>query len=213
MKVDVARAVGAVTREVKNTERDGRPARAVVAVRVYDTDVDDAWQALTDAERIPRWFLPIEGELRVGGRYRLRGNAGGTITACEPPHRLAVTWEYGGEVSWLEVRLEAVEGGAKTRLTLEHTAPVDERWGEFGPGAVGVGWDLGLLGLALHFEAGGDSVTAAGQAWAAGDEGKAFQRGCSDDWCRAAIASGADAAAARAAADRTTAAYLGEAPA
>ena len=57
----------------------------VVASRSYDTDIDDLWEAITNAERIPRWFLPITGELRLGGRYQLQGNAGGTITACEPP--------------------------------------------------------------------------------------------------------------------------------
>ncbi|HEU4409162.1 MAG TPA: SRPBCC family protein [Polyangiaceae bacterium] len=212
MKVDVARAVGAVTREVKAAEREGRPARVVVATRVYDTDPDDAWDALTNPERVRRWFLPLEGDLRPGGRYQLRGNAGGTIAACEPPHRLSLTWEYGGEVSWVEVRLEPLAGGEKTRLTLEHAAHVDDaRWGEFGPGAVGVGWDLGLLGLSLYLDAGGgaDDVTAAGQAWAGGDEGKEFIRRCSEGWCQASIAGGTDPQAARAAADRTTAFYTG----
>lgn len=213
MKIDVARAVGAVTREVKGAEREGRPARVVVATRVYDTDVDDAWDAMTNPERVRRWFLPLEGDLRLGGRYQLRGNAGGTIEACEPPGLLSLTWEYGGEISWVDVRLEAIEGGAKTRLTLEHAAPVDEsRWGEFGPGAVGLGWDLGLLGLELHLGAGREAdVTADGQAWAAGGEGREFQRLCSDDWGRASIAAGTDPPQARAAAARTTAAYLGEA--
>jgi uncharacterized protein YndB with AHSA1/START domain len=42
---------------------------------------------------IPRWFLPIAGDLRLGGRFQLEGNAGGEITECRPPRRLAVTWE------------------------------------------------------------------------------------------------------------------------
>jgi hypothetical protein len=54
-------------------------------------------------------------------------------------------------------------------------------------------------------------VTVDGQAWAAGGEGRAFQRLCSDDWGRASIAAGTDAQQAREAAARTTAAYLGEA--
>lgn len=212
--VDVARLVGAVTREVKSDEREGRPARVVVATRVYDTTLDDVWSALTSAERIPRWFLPIEGELRLGGRYQFKGNAGGTIKACEPPHHLSATWEYGGDVSWVDVRLEAV-GDEQTRLTLEHAAHVDgPRWDEFGPGAVGVGWDLGLLGLGLYFESDDSSdVTVEGQAWAISEEGKAYQRQCSDDWCRASIANGTDAVMARAAADRTTAFYTGAPPA
>lgn len=208
-KIDVSEVVGAVTRQVKNVEREGRPARAVVATRVYDTDINDAWDALTRAERIPQWFLPIEGDCRLGGRYQLQGNAGGVITVCEPPRHLAATWEFGGEVSWIDVRLESVSTN-KTRLTLEHTAVIDDaRWDEFGPGAAGVGWDLGLLGLYLHFASKGAVVIEEGQAWAAGDDGKIFQRLSSDDWCRASIVSGTDAAKARAAADRTTAAYTG----
>ena len=43
--------------------------------------------------------------------------------------------------------------GPTTRLTLEHIAHEDEEglkfWDQFGPGAVGVGWDLALLGLAV----------------------------------------------------------------
>ena len=85
MEIDVARALGLVTRSVRSFEKDGRPASAVTLTRLYDTDVDDLWDAVTSRERIPRWFLPVEGELRPGGKYQLKGNAGGTITACTPP--------------------------------------------------------------------------------------------------------------------------------
>ena len=47
MEIDVARAVGAVTREVGRREHEGRPARVVVASRTYDTTVEDLWDALT----------------------------------------------------------------------------------------------------------------------------------------------------------------------
>jgi uncharacterized protein YndB with AHSA1/START domain len=208
-RIDVADAVGAVKRDVRATERDGKPAVTVVATRIYDTDLADAWDALTNRERIPRWFLPIEGELKLGGRYQLVGNAGGTITACEPPGRLALTWEMGPTVSWVEIRLEPV-GQGRTRLTLEHTAPRDEKlWKQWGPGAVGIGWDLGMLGLAMHFASGRDSVTKEGQAWAASDDGKRFQAGAGHDWARASIAMGTDATEAREAAARTYAFYTG----
>ncbi len=45
--------------------------------------------------------------------------------------------------------------------------------------------------------------------WLATPEGRACLKGSSDDWCEASIASGTDASAARAAADRTYAAYTG----
>ena len=56
--------------------------------------------AVTSAERIPRWFLPVSGRLELGGRYQLEGNAGGTIRRCERPSHLGLTWELGGDVSW-----------------------------------------------------------------------------------------------------------------
>ena len=52
-------------------------------------------------------------------------------------------------------------GTESTTLVLEHTAIVpDEMWAQFGPGAVGVGWDGGLLGLSLHLRGGsiGDPI-------------------------------------------------------
>lgn len=209
MKVDVAAAVGAVVREVRDVERDGKPAKMVVATRNYATDVDDLWDALTNAERIPRWFLPISGDLKLGGRYQFTGNAGGVITHCDKPKRLSVTWEHGGMVSWLTLHLSAQ--GAGTQLRLEHTAPVSpDMWDQFGPGAVGVGWEGGLMGLGRHIDGKGATVDPAeALAWSMSDEGKAFSRACSDAWGAASIANGTPPDAAKAAAARTTAFYTG----
>jgi uncharacterized protein YndB with AHSA1/START domain len=208
--IDVIRTIGAVTREVASREHEGRPARVVVATRTYDTSMDDVWDAISNPERIPRWFLPVSGDLRLGGRYQLQGNAGGEITRCEPPRHLAVTWEFGGEVSWLSVNL-AADPRHCTRLVLEHIAHVDdERWKQYGPGAVGVGWDMALMGLAQHLESGAPVDTQAAMAWLGTPEGKDLVRRSSDDWRRASVADGTDAAEAEAAAKRTTAAYTGE---
>jgi uncharacterized protein YndB with AHSA1/START domain len=206
-QIDIAGHVGAITRTVRRGERDGQPTQTLVAERTYDTSIDDLWDAITSAERIPRWLLPISGELRLGGRYQLEGNAGGEITTCEPPRRLAVTWEYGGDVTWVDVQLSAVPSG--TRLELEHTAHPTPEWetAGFGPGVVGIGWDLSLLGLALHVTSGAAIDPAQAQAWQASDEAKEFMRASSDAWCDADIARGTPADAARAAADRTTEAY------
>ena len=210
MKTDVVRQIGAVIREVGSREHEGRPARVVLATRSYDTTVEDAWDALTNAERIPRWFLPVTGDLRLGGRYQLQGNAGGTITRCEPPRLLALTWEMGGTASWLTVSLAEDPAGG-TRLELEHVAHVDDEfWDRFGAGAVGVGWDLALMGLARHLATGATVDRSEAVAWSASDDGKDFVRRSSEDWCRASIAAGTDDAAARAAAARTTAFYGGE---
>ena len=105
MEIDAAKLLGLMTRTVGVVDRDGKPAKLLVAGRAYPTSVEDLWDAVTSAERIPRWFLPITGQLRVAGRYQLEGNAGGDILECEPPRRFAITWEYGGDVSWVELRL------------------------------------------------------------------------------------------------------------
>jgi uncharacterized protein YndB with AHSA1/START domain len=210
VKIDIAKHIGAVTRTVLEREHNGRPARVIEASRTYEAEIDDVWDAMTHAERIPRWFLPISGDLRVGGRYQLQGNAGGEITLCEPPRHLAVTWEFGGEITWLTVRLAEQTGGI-TLLELEHVAHVDdERWKQFGPGAVGVGWDMALMGLAQHLATGGSIDQAEAMAWLVSDEGKQFVGQSSEDWCRASIAAGTDASQARASAARTTAAYTGQ---
>lgn len=212
--MDIISRVGAVVRLVEGRDHEGKPARAVVATRTYDTDAQDLWDAITNPERLPRWFLPVEGDLRLGGRYQLKGNAGGAITRCEAPRRLDVTWEYAGEVSWVNVTLEP-KARDRTLLTLEHIAHVDvkpEFWDQFGPGAVGVGWDLALNGLTLHLETGKTLDHVEMEAWSMSAEGKAFVTASSDDWCRASIAYGTPEAAARAAAARTTAFYTGAPP-
>ncbi len=208
--MDFAGHLGAVDRSVADLEMDGKPARAVILSRSYDTDIEDLWDALTNAERIPRWFLPIEGDLRAGGRFQFTGNAGGEITACDKPDRLAATWEMQGDVSWVEVRLES-EGAETTRFTLTHTALVSPFWDQFGPGAVGAGWDGGLLGMALYLSA-PDAPRMDENAFAGTEEGKAFFRQSAAAWGEADIARGEDPDQARAAAARTAAFYTGEAP-
>jgi uncharacterized protein YndB with AHSA1/START domain len=210
MKIDIAATLGAVVREVASREYEGRMARVIVAARTYDTDIDDLWDALTSAERIPRWFLPISGDLRLGGRYQLEGNAGGDIIRCEPPRVLELTWACGGDPSWVTVTLaEDPKGG--TRLNLEHIAHVpDEWWKQYGPGAVGVGWDGALMGLGRYLETGAANDAQTAAVWMGSPEGRDFYRRASDAWCQASIAAGTDPEAARTAAAGTTAFYTGE---
>ena len=208
MSFDVESHLGAVERSVSSLDRDGQPARAVSLSRSYSTTIEELWDALTNGERVPRWFLPISGDLRPGGHYQLEGNAGGLITACKRLSHFALTWEFGEDVSWVEVRVSD-EGAGRARLTLTHTAHLSEHWGEYGPGAVGVGWELGFMGLSIHLaqpnEPKLDEV-----AFATSPDGKALIAGSSEGWERAAIAAGTDPDAARAAARRTTAFYTGE---
>jgi uncharacterized protein YndB with AHSA1/START domain len=204
--MDLPTQAAAVRRSVAAGERDGRPTRAVVASQEYQSGIDDVWDAVTNPERLPRWFLPVTGELSVGGRYQFEGNAGGEVLACEKPESAYLTWEFGGEVSWLEVRLTDL--GGRTRLELEHIAHVEpERWGQFGPGAVGVGWDLSFLGLANHLAGGPDVQPEADVELLGTPAGREFIAASSAAWAAASIIAGEDPAAARAAEERTTAFY------
>jgi len=210
MQIDAANVLGLVTRSVCNFEKDGKPASAVTLTRLFDTDVDDLWDALTSRERIPRWFLPVEGELRLGGKYQLKGNAGGTITACTPPRHFAATWEFSGGISWIDVTLAAEDD--KARMTLEHTAVIEDHWNKFGPGAVGIGWDLALTGLARHLSTGAAVDRATAQAWMVSSDGKAFMSESGELWRAAHVASGVDPASAKQRSDRTIAFFRGETP-
>jgi uncharacterized protein YndB with AHSA1/START domain len=205
--IDVVHEINAERRQVGSRVLDTGEARTITITRTYDAPLEEVWDACTNAERIPRWFLPVSGELRLGGRYQLEGNAAGTIERCDPPVSFAATWEYGGDISWIELRLFA-EADGRTRFELEHIAHVgDERWVQFGPGAVGVGWDLALMGLAMHLRSGTSVDPREVAAWSASDEGKRFVSLSSQKWCEASVAAGTDTAEAQAAADRTTAAY------
>jgi hypothetical protein len=206
MSIDPMVTAGLVTREIRSGSRDGRPTKIAVARRTYRTGRADLWDALTDVDRIPRWFLPISGELRVGGHYQFEGNAGGVVERCTEPEGFAVTWEFGGMVSWVEVALTA--DGAHTRLELVHEAHVDPGlWGQFGPGAVGIGWDMGLLGLGMHIDSGAAIDPAEAAVFPSSPEGVEFVRQSAAGWAGAAVADGDDATAAREAAERVAALY------
>ncbi len=172
--------------------------------RTYDVPVEDVWEACTDPHRISRWFLPITGDLRLGGSYQLKGNAGGEITECEPPRHVALTWVFADEVSTVSVDLIPAADD-RTELRLRHAVPDNDHWATYGPGATGVGWDLALLGL-THFLRSGEPVPDPG-ALATSPEAHAFMRRSAHEWGEAHEASGATPATARQAADRTSAAY------
>ena len=205
--IDVTHQIRSAQRRVGSRAHDGSPARILTISQTYATDVEDLWDACTNPERIPRWFLPVSGELRAGGRYQLEGNAGGTIEECEPPRRFVATWEIGGNVTWIELRLTA-ESSERTRFELDHIAGVDDdTWAQFGPGAVGIGWEMALVGLSTHLGSGEVVDPAAAATWMASDEGRSFIAQSSERWREANIAGGAPEAEASAAAERGSAAY------
>ncbi len=194
-----------VTQHIATVERRAGH-RTVTLSRVYVTTAADLWDACTAPARIARWFLPVSGDLRAGGRFAFQGNASGTIERCEPPHAVEATWEAGGHTSRIELRV-APEPGGGARLTLAHSGQADEMWEQFGPGAVGVGWDGAVLGLALHLS---DPDRRPDPAWLQSEEARRFYTLASDQWAEASIAAGTPEAEARAAGAQTTGFYTGQ---
>jgi len=206
--IDVAEQINAVSRHIGSRVFGPGEARVATISQAYDADADDVWDACTNPERLPRWFLPVTGDLTVGGKYQLEGNASGTVERCDPPKSFFATWEFGGMVSWIEVRV-APESDGRTRLELEHIAHVDDDlWSEYGPGATGIGWDLAFMGLAGHLAPGTPAVTPENaEAWALSPEGLEFVAAAAERWRIAHVESGADEETAAAAAARVTAFY------
>lgn len=193
---------GTVDRALRDDTWHGAAVRVLTVQRVYDAEPADVWHAVTTRERVSRWLGPTDGDFRLGGRFQVQGNAGGEVLRCQEPELLEVTWEFGGQTSWVVVTLTGEDGG--TRLRLEHGAAPNETWDQFGPGAVGIGWEMALGGLRMNLAAPdadpgepdfrhpayADFVRRAGAAWAEAD-----------------AAAGTDPETARAAADRCVAAY------
>ncbi|RGC65714.1 hypothetical protein C5N14_27315 [Micromonospora sp. MW-13] len=175
--IDIVSQINATQREIANQAVATGEGRSLLLCRVYDAPIEDVWSACTDPERLSRWLGPIEGDLRAGGTFQLKDNAGGDILRCEEPRLIKVTWVLGeGMPTEVEVRLATGYDG-RTVFELEHASPaqiVDELVRSYGPGGtigIGCGWDLALLGLDLFLHGG---VRFDPATWQDTPEGKEF---------------------------------------
>ena len=129
---------------------DGAPA--VRFERAFRTDPADLWSAVTDPERLRRWFMPVSGDLVPGGRYVVdfgeNGVGGGTVDDCDPPHGFTASWDFEAEpTSRLVVRIRAA--GDQAVLILDHSRlPEDQVAG------YAAGWHGYLDGLGAEVTGG-----------------------------------------------------------
>lgn len=212
--MDYSKASGAEVRSVWLGNRGETPVRIVGVSKTYSADQRTLWRSVSESEHISKWFAPISGDLRVGGRYKIEGNASGEVLRCVVPELFELTWEFSGNLSWVSVSLSSK--GTSTTLNLEHAERVgddatNKHWREFGPGATGVGWDLSLLGLECFVcsQFVGFNRKEA-EAWIGSDNGKRFIRQCADAWRVAHVASGESPETARNIVNRKTTAYVGD---
>ena len=99
-------------------------ARVAVFTRTYPTTVEDLWDACTNPERLRRWYVPITGDLRVGGRFQQTNMGSGTILVCEPPQLLKLSLGRGADE--IELRLAPGRQDGTAKLELQHATTLDE---------------------------------------------------------------------------------------
>ena len=108
--------------ELRHRRIPAGDARVAVFRRTYDAPIEDVWDACTDPERLRRWYVPVTGDLHVGGRFEQAMMGGGEVVECDAPRYLKVS--LGGGADEIELRLSA--DGSSTRLELQHATTIDE---------------------------------------------------------------------------------------
>jgi uncharacterized protein YndB with AHSA1/START domain len=195
-----------VNRHVEKRDLGGKATCATILEAVYDTEITELWNALTNKTRLPIWFAPVEGDFKQSGRFQIKGNAEGEIIQCKSEKSFELTWEFGGDVSW--VKLGIVSDNDKTRLTLEHLAHSEsEHFETYGPGATGVGWDFALVGLEYYLRT---NQSIQETDFMTSPAVKKIVSYCAKDWCEATIKAGFDKEKSTLAATNTETFYLGE---
>ena len=125
----------------------------------YDTDIDELWSALTEPDRLARWYGQVEGDLHPGGEFRLYiesdgWDGTGRVEACEPSRRLRVatretdeSWRKGRGAQPFDDSIEATltADGDQTILVIEiQGVPLDKI------AFYGAGWQIHAENLAAY---------------------------------------------------------------
>lgn len=136
--------------------RDGQDL--IVLTRTFRAPIEDVWAAVTETDRLARWFGTWSGD-PASGSVQVRMNVEGEdvpeetfeIRVCEPSHRLVIH-TGDGESAW-DLGLELTESSGVT--TLEFTQAIDD---PAGLESVGPGWEYYLDRL-VAVETGADPST------------------------------------------------------
>jgi uncharacterized protein YndB with AHSA1/START domain len=116
----------------------------------FENHIDDVWSALTDPSRLASWYGEVEGDLRLGGEYRVHLFASGwegaaRVEACEPPQRLLVRIKDADEPDENQIEATLTTDGEQTIVVWEERGmPLDQL------SAYGAGVQLHIEDLADH---------------------------------------------------------------
>jgi uncharacterized protein YndB with AHSA1/START domain len=116
----------------------------------YDTGIDDLWSALIDPDRLARWYGQVDGDLRLGGEFRLRVGASGwdgagRVEACDPPRRLQVRTKEMAEPYEEVIEATLTPDGDQTILVIEAQGMSLDKVAFYG-----AGWQLHAEDLAAY---------------------------------------------------------------
>ena len=112
---------------------------------------EQVWRALSDSTALAEWMFPNDFEPRVGHHFTFqvppnpKKNFDGLVVhcevlECEPPSRLAFSWEAGG-LTGTQVSFRLEPDGVGTRLLLEHSGfDVSQPWIEQAFKGAEYGW-------------------------------------------------------------------------
>lgn len=99
----------------------------------FNTTIEKAWSALTDAGKLAKWVADNDFKPVVGHRFQFRhqpseywdGIVDGEVLSVEPPSRLSYAWRTGEERHTVIWTLQELEDG-KVNLHLEQTGFTNE---------------------------------------------------------------------------------------
>lgn len=92
----------------------------------FGTSIDDVWSALTEPQRLARWYGEVAGDLRVGGEFHVRhadGERTGHVDACVPPRQFRIRLRDAdarpGQPEEIVMGVELTIEGGQTILVVE----------------------------------------------------------------------------------------------
>ncbi|NIG56461.1 SRPBCC domain-containing protein [Chitinophaga sp. Cy-1792] len=104
-------------------------ATPLVVERVYDAPIESVWDAITNNEKLQKWYFRLpEFKAEKGFQFTFICTCDGVdnvhfceVTEVIPGRKLAYTWNYEGVPGSSTVSWELHPEGSKTRLVLTHT--------------------------------------------------------------------------------------------
>lgn len=107
--------------------------------RRLTTDLADAWSAVTEPERIARWYAPVTVQDQWWITYCDDGSqyAEGNILRCEPEALIEVSWRATDDADPATeslLRITLIPEGPEVLLVLEHEELLAADLIQYGPG-------------------------------------------------------------------------------